>query len=537
MTNYRLVFIPSAADLSHIALQNPAIHSLLQVPLAAIERIDRDRRSKDFSGPVNLVISCKDFRILRVAIRSAGHGGTGDHDVERAISVMAAYCFPNNMRFLFAFSHKFAQLGVEYAPEPYDAALEFSRMGVLDNPYWRVTGANASYKLCNTYPQWLVVPSLITDEELHVVSAFRSGHRLPVMCWCNKQGISMWRSSQPKAGVSGTCTQDERMLDAIARSMHQSHTPSTGTYRKRSSSIVEPVLYIVDCRSRTSAMANRAAGAGYESQTNYPHTRLDFYSISNIHGVRDSYKAMAALLLSPQASVSSDLTFLKMAEDTQWLTYTRTILKASLDTANLLNGGFPVLVHCSHGWDRTAQVCSLAQLFLDPYYRTFEGFRVLIEKEWVALGHPFQMRSAHAQDKSSRAEDQMSPVMIQFLDCVWQILHQFQHYFEFNSRYLLSIADHVYSGRFGTFLFSCDYDRDLYNTRHLCADLWTYLNQNRGIFANPFYQEGHGVLLPPLSLMLRNVTLWKDYFFRWSAAPSLMPTPIQLSQLLHFDGM
>lgn len=32
----------------------------------------------------------------------------------------------------------------------------------------------------------------------------------------------------------------------------------------------------------------------------------------------------------------------------------------------------PVLVHCSDGWDRTTQIVSLAELFLDPFYRTFE---------------------------------------------------------------------------------------------------------------------------------------------------------------------
>lgn len=35
-----------------------------------------------------------------------------------------------------------------------------------------------------------------------------------------------------------------------------------------------------------------------------------------------------------------------------------------------------VLVHCSDGWDRTSQVCSLGSLLLEPYYRTMEGFMV-----------------------------------------------------------------------------------------------------------------------------------------------------------------
>lgn len=39
--------------------------------------------------------------------------------------------------------------------------------------------------------------------------------------------------------------------------------------------------------------------------------------------------------------------------------------------------GVSVLVHCSDGWDRTAQACSVASVLLDPYYRTIKGFMVI----------------------------------------------------------------------------------------------------------------------------------------------------------------
>jgi protein tyrosine/serine phosphatase len=56
-------------------------------------------------------------------------------------------------------------------------------------------------------------------------------------------------------------------------------------------------------------------------------------------------------------------------------------------------GPGPVLVHCSDGWDRTAQVCALAQLLLDTHYRTIDGFRTLVEKEFVSFGHQFHIRT------------------------------------------------------------------------------------------------------------------------------------------------
>ena len=64
---------------------------------------------------------------------------------------------------------------------------------------------------------------------------------------------------------------------------------------------------------------------------------------------------------------------------------------------------------------------SLAQLLLDPYYRTISGFRKLIEKDWMAFGHPFSLRNNLTIKSTSQ---DVSPVFLQFLDCVHQVQSQ-----------------------------------------------------------------------------------------------------------------
>lgn len=95
------------------------------------------------------------------------------------------------------------------------------------------------------------------------------------------------------------------------------------------------------------------------------------------------------------------------------------------------------------------------------------GFKILIQKEWLSFGHPFQWRSGHIND--GKGDDQISQVFIQFLDCVWQLLRLFPRHFEFNSRYLLILSDHVYSCRFGTFIFNCEYDKVRRLFLHYCV--------------------------------------------------------------------
>ncbi|CAF94772.1 unnamed protein product, partial [Tetraodon nigroviridis] len=98
------------------------------------------------------------------------------------------------------------------------------------------------------------------------------------------------------------------------------------------------------------------------------------------------------------------------------------VLSGAIQVADKVSNGNSVVVHCSDGWDRTAQLTSLAMLLLDSHYRTLRGFQVLIEKEWISFGHKFSSRIGHG-DKNHADQDR-SPIFVQFIDCVWQITKQ-----------------------------------------------------------------------------------------------------------------
>ncbi|XP_053476027.1 myotubularin-like [Ictalurus furcatus] len=81
-----------------------------------------------------------------------------------------------------------------------------------------------------------------------------------------------------------------------------------------------------------------------------------------------------------------------------------------------------MVVRCSDGWDGTAQLTSLAMLMLDSHYRTLRGFQVLIEKEWISFGHKLASRVGLGDENHANSE--RSPLFVQFIDCVWQMMRQ-----------------------------------------------------------------------------------------------------------------
>jgi len=180
-------------------------------------------------------------------------------------------------------------------------------------------------------------------------------------------------------------------------------------------------------------------------------------------------------------------------------------------------------------------------LLIDPYYRTLEGFLVLIEKEWLSFGHQFGFRNGFYTKELS--QDERSPIFLQWLDCVSQLLYQFPSLFEFNNQLLLFIAYHINSAKYGSFLFNSEYERKskVFNAKNMTVSIWTdvlecvrnsndqnipiiaeNLSQDNKInFINPFYNEKTNFLNKTIfpNFGFHKIRLWEQYFFRYIIFP------------------
>ncbi|XP_059398743.1 myotubularin-related protein 1-like isoform X4 [Carassius carassius] len=441
---------------------------------------------------INSCFLPQDLRNPRFAYRKEGQSNL------EVFEILSKYAFPlfHNLP-LFAF--KYRETFPEDGWKIYDPVAEYKRQG-LPNESWIISKVNSSYEVCETYPALLVLPSNVTEDELKRVAAFRAKRRFPVLSWIHPESqAAIVRCGQPQVGPSDRrCREDERYLQTILDANAQSHK-----------------LCIFDARQSTVADTNKAKDGGYENESFYINVELNFLEIPNIHVMRESLRKLKEVVypaIDQQHWFSS-------VDSTHWLEYIRLLLAGAVRIADRIESGkTSVVVHCSDGWDRTAQLTSLAMLMLDAHYRSLTGFQVLLEKEWLSFGHRFASRVGHGD--GNHANSERSPLFVQFIDCVWQMTRQFPSAFEFNEVFLITVLDHLYSCLFGTFLYNSDQERVSKEVYSKTVSLWSYVNSQLEEFTNPLYVNyEHHVLYPVASL--RHLELWASYYVRWN--PRMRP--------------
>ncbi|KAJ1916189.1 phosphatidylinositol-3-phosphatase ymr1 [Tieghemiomyces parasiticus] len=511
LTTHQLIFGHPDSDTDELWICYPMIHSVELQPASHV--VPRS----------SLSIRCRNFVFLTLYFER-------EADLRDVFLTVQKLTCVHSVEQLYAFVYQpRPPFSVSSGWEVYDAAREFARLGVGQPGHlWRLTTLNADYGLCATYPHVLAVPARVSDRVLQYAAKFRSKQRLPVLSYIHTAtGATMTRSSQPMVGLKqNRSIQDEKLIECIFT------MPIAGRAPPRQANM------IVDARPTTNAVVNMAVGAGTESMENYRHCRKEYMDIANIHVMRESLARLVEAV--QEADVTGTVSQAALGRS-QWLRHLAHILEGSISIIRTIHvDRAHALVHCSDGWDRTAQLTSLAGLCLDPYYRTLEGFAVLVEKEWVSFGHKFRDRCGHLSHEryfvslsanvaantfssmhtrllKGSHDHETSPVFQQFLDCVYQIWTQFPTRFEFNEAFLLKLHYHVYACQFGSFITNSERERNqVFRTPQRTHSVWSYVLSHRAEFTNPLYDgpadrtATEGVLMPSTDYL----TYWAGLFWR-----------------------
>ncbi|KAL7722046.1 Myotubularin [Entamoeba marina] len=393
----------------------------------------------------------------------------------------------------------------DFSPYPtqryYDLANEYIRLSLnAPHTHWRITKINMDYSFSPTYPKELIVPREASDDLLIEASQFRSRSRIPVLTWSSSNGATITRSSQPLPGLSSVkCAADVEYLRCIARAVNtqQNNNQNEDSNKK---------LRILDFRPMVNAVANLAVGGGFETVKDYPFATMEFESIANIHVVREAWTKLLCACITLTKGTTTQM-ILNTNEVQQWWKVTAAILSSAVKMCKYLENGESVLIHCTDGWDRTSQCSSICQLMIDSYYRTIQGFIILIEKDWKSFGHKFMTRAGVGM----KSNPQNSPVFHQFVECVYLLLKKYPTAFEFNEYFLLKLDDAIFASDFGTFLFDCEREREAAHVIDRCPSFWKYVFDNEHLFKNEAFEPTEAKLHED---GVPRFVLWEKYYYK-----------------------
>lgn len=198
----------------------------------------------------------------------------------------------------------------------------------------------------------------------------------------------------------------------------------------------------------------------------------------------------------------------------KWSQYEIRYLKEAYSVAHTLqNKGLFILQNGGSTHYDDYILVPLIELLVDPFFRTLEGFCLLVEKEWVSYSFPFSSlghvvevddpgkKNEKEKEKKEKEKEKTEwtkacPPFEMFINCVWQILQLQPITFEFTEEFLLFLLDSFYENRFGTFFFDNESARRAH--QHCTVSIWSHvLSLRPQNFINQFWvsnQYKHTIL-------------------------------------------
>ncbi|KAM3877013.1 myotubularin-related protein 10 [Diretmus argenteus] len=411
-TNFKVSFITHDTlpkqkfQISHLLLGEH------DIPLTCLEQVvtvnDTKGKKKVLGSnqklkfnPTELILYCKDFRIVRFSFDEAG-----PESAKKVCLAIAHYSHPADPQLLFGFEYLGRQYhgsagkqingtvsgGALQTPlfdRPSEWDREIKRTGAAE---WRVCSINEGYGISPSLPEFFVVPVSLADQDLKQYSYSFTDKRIPLWCWNHPNGSALVRM----ASISDPLQQrrlDQRIFTAITKSHPQ--------------------------------------------RSEVLRSDLD-KSLPNIQDIQSAFvKVRQICVIDPFEEPEEK--WLSSIESSQWLEYVRAFLKQSAEIVYLLDGkNASVIIQEEEDRDLNCVVASLVQLMLDPHYRSLTGFQSLVQKEWVMAGHRFLDRCNHLKKNDKR-----------------EMMNQYPAAFEFTETYLSVLSDSMWIPVFSTFLFNC----------------------------------------------------------------------------------
>uniref|UniRef100_A0A0K0F664 BcDNA.GH04637 (inferred by orthology to a D. melanogaster protein) n=1 Tax=Strongyloides venezuelensis TaxID=75913 RepID=A0A0K0F664_STRVS len=488
---------------SHVIFTGESRKNELWVSTGLISTIDKDVES----GPrYKIIVKTKHFLTL-VFIASK------DRECQELYDALVRASIITNISEAFAFRNKKPDINEKDNTlnhilnwKRLDWKHEFRRQKL--SSHWKRSNFNNDFEKCDTYPCDLWFPSKVSVQILIGSSKYRARSRLPILTYFNhKNNASICISSKFIQEYSASCIEDDDLIKAICEANNN-----------------KKQLYIIDIQNFT--INNKISNADKNEEDLVIDVNDEFeeiickneesnittyyFDIGNIHVIRKSH----GKLIQATQCEGSQSDYLNLLDESEWHKHIKAVLDCSRFIFTSISNGISCVVQCTNGWDRAIQTTSLAELMLDPFYRTIEGFQILIEKDWLGFGHKFSDRCGHVTAVNQEMKLEVSPIFTLFLDCVHQIMRQNPRAFEFNERWLIEMNEYVYSCEYGTFIGNCEKDRNDLKVVETTPSVWDYFDEHINDYKNPFFDSSIDSITS-LSTHPSDLDVWLSLYNRY----------------------